>query len=173
MFLIIVLALILGSAIQMAFEKETTVTRSLGFVVVRTIAEWTTVFPYLLVAKAIEKARENTRAVVCALVACAAVVGIFAAANSYQMKVWEKEAAKDPVGFARVDWTLARIKAREARGNPCFYETVTGGRNTIRSYEGKLLVLEKVLGDWDRWYTFEVSPDGEAKLVGQRDLLNK
>lgn len=157
----------------MATDKSVTVTRSFGFTVVRTVLEWATIFPCLLIVKAIEKVKENARTVVCALVALAAVVGVFVVSHSYQMKVWKEEALADPVGFARVDWTLARIKAREARGNPCFYETVTGGRNTIRSYEGKLLVLEQVLGDWDRWYTFEVSPDGEAKLVGQRDLLNK
>lgn len=173
MFLIIVLALILGSAIQMGFDRSVTVSRSIGVTVVRVALEWSVLFPCLLAAKAVEKARENIRTVVCALVACAAVVGIFVVSHSYQMKVWEKEAAKDPVGFARVDWTLARIKAREARGNPCFYETVTGGRNTIRSYEGKLLVLEQVLGDWDRWNVFEVTPDGVASKVGQRDLLNK
>ena len=173
MFLIVVLALILGSAVQMGFDRSVTVTRSFGVTVVRTVVEWATIFPCLLIAKAIEKAKEHRRTVVCALVALAAVVGIFVVSHSYQMKVWKEEAAKDPVGFARVDWTLARIKAREARGNPCFYETVTGGRNTIRSYEGKLLVLEEVLGYWDRWNVFEVTPDGDAKKIGQRDLLNR
>jgi len=157
----------------MAFEKSTTMTRSIGFVVVRTIAEWTTVFPVLLVAKAIEKVKENARTAVCALVALAAVVGMFAASHSYQMKVWKEEAKQDPVGFCTVDWTLARLRAREARGNPCFYETVTGGRTTIRWHRDQVLVLEQVLGDWDRWNVFDVTPDGVATKVGQRDLLNK
>lgn len=173
MILLIVLALILGSAVQMAFDRSITVTRSIGFVVVRTVAEWVTIFPVLLAAKAVEKTKENARTVVCALVALAAVVGIFWACYSLQVKTWKEEAGRDVVGFASADWRLARIKSREARGNPCFYETVLGKRTTLKWDRGQVLVLEQVLGDWDRWNTFEVSPDGEAKLVGQRDLLNK
>jgi len=157
----------------MAFEKNTSVSRSIGVTVVRVALEWSVLFPCLLVAKAIEKAKQNVRTVVCALVALAAVVGMFAAANSYQMKVWKEEAKKDQVGFASADWRLARLRAREARGNPCFYESVLGVRSTLKWHRDQVLVLREVMGTWDRWDAFDVTPDGVATWACQRDIPNR
>jgi hypothetical protein len=157
----------------MAFEKSVTVTRSLGFTVVRTIGAWTTIFPCLLIAKAIEKVKENARTVVCALVALAAVVGIFVVSHSYQMKVWKEEAKKDQVGFCSADWKIARLQAREARGNPCFYVSILGVRSTLKWHRDQVLVLKEVMGHWDRWDAFDVTPDGVASWACQRDIPNR
>ena len=157
----------------MAFEKNTSVSRSLGVTVVRVALEWSVLFPCLLVAKAIEKAKQNVRTVVCVLVALAAVVGIFVVSHSYQMKVWKSEAKQDPVGFCSADWKIARLKAREARGNPCFYVSILGVRSTLKWDRDQVLVLDKVEGVWDRWDVFNVTPDGVASKDGQRSILNR
>lgn len=170
--LFVFLTLILSSALHMALDTSVTMTRSIGFVVVRTVVEWTTVFPCLLIAKAIEKIRDNLRVVACVLVACAATFGLFLGAYSLQVKTWKEEAAKDPVGFCSADWRLSRLQAREAGGNPVSYETVLGCSATVRWDRDQVLVFEGTFGDWTRWSVFEVSPDGDAKKIGQRDIAS-
>lgn len=165
----LLLALILISAVQMAADNKVTLTRSIGFEVIGFVV----LLPIIGIAKAFLVMKENKKTTACVLVAVAALTGITLILGHFQNKKWEYEASKGHYAMSSVDWKLARLHAKDAKGEPVKYDRMFAGSVLVREDKGQILIFEQTFGNWDRWSVFEVSPDGDAKKIGQRDIASK
>ena len=163
------LALILVSAVQMAADNKVTLTRSIGFEVIGFVV----LLPIIGIAKAFLVMKENKKTTACVLVAVAALTGITLILGHFQNKKWEYEASKGHYAMSSVDWKLARLHAKGAKGEPVKYDRMFAGSILVREDKGQVLVFEQSFGNWDRWSVFDVTSEGVAKKVGQRDIASK
>lgn len=163
------LALILVSAVQMAADNKVTLTRSIGFEVIGFVV----LLPIIGIAKAFLVMKENKKTTACVFVAVAALTGITLILGHFQNKKWEYEASKGHYAMSSVDWKLARLHAKGANGEPVKYDRMFAGSILVREDKGQVLLFEQSFGNWDRWSVFDVTSEGVAKKVGQRDIASK